>query len=254
MILLKSLTSLPFVSTDRLSIYDPDPTVKKKTATMKIRFSNSAKEAVKGKNLIILAVKPQILPALLKEIKGAILPDSLIISIAAGVTTNKVQSLLNPGQKVCRAMPNTPALIKKGMTVLSYSEEVLTQEKALVRRIFNRVGKTVVVPEEQMDAVTALSGSGPAYLFSFVEAIVAGGIELGLSKTVAFQLATQTVYGSVKLLIKTDLSPREQIQKVTSPGGTTFAALSVLERMDFKETVISAMRAASQRSKELGKE
>jgi pyrroline-5-carboxylate reductase len=150
-------------------------------------------------------------------------------------------------------MPNTPALIKKGMTVLSYSEEVLTQEKALVRRIFNRVGKTVVVPEEQMDAVTALSGSGPAYLFSFVEAIVAGGIELGLSKTVAFQLATQTVYGSVKLLIKTDLSPREQIQKVTSPGGTTFAALSVLERMDFKETVISAMRAASQRSKELGK-
>ncbi|MBI3593840.1 MAG: pyrroline-5-carboxylate reductase [Nitrospirae bacterium] len=253
MILLKSLVSLPFVATGSLSVYDPDPEVKRKTDKMKIRYSNTAKDSVKGKSWVILAVKPQILPALLTEIRDALLPGSVIISIAAGVTIVKMQSLLNAGQKIVRAMPNTPALIKKGMTALSYSKEISAQEKALIRRIFNRIGKTCVVNEDQMNAVTALSGSGPAYLFAFVEALVAGGVELGLSEKSAMQMATQTIFGSVKLLIKTGLSPREQIQKVASPGGTTVAALAMLEKREFKDTVISAMKAASHRSFELGK-
>ncbi len=252
-ILLKSLVSLPFTSPEKISVYDPEPLTRKKNEKMKVRFSNSARESVKGKEMIILAMKPQNISTLLSEIQETVSPESLVVSIAAGISIGKIQSGLRADQKVVRAMPNTPALIKKGMTGLAYSERVTPDEKALVRRIFNRVGKTVVVAEEKMDAVTALSGSGPAYVFSFVEALVAGGVKMGLPEPVAYQMATQTVFGSVKMLIKMDLSPREQIQKVTSPGGTTLAGLSILEKREFKDTVVSAIEAAARRAAELGK-
>ena len=126
-------------------------------------------------------------------------------------------------------------------------------EKAFVRRVFNRVGKTLVVTEDKMDAVTALSGSGPAYVFTFVQALIDGGVKMGLPEPVAYQMATQTLFGAVKMLIKLDLSPAEQIKKVTSPGGTTVAGLTALEAGRFKETIITAIEAAARRSAELGK-
>ncbi|MFI5303388.1 MAG: pyrroline-5-carboxylate reductase [Nitrospiria bacterium] len=252
LILLRSLVSLPFIPPKKISVFDPDPAVRKKTGNLKVLFSESAAESVKDKAMIILAVKPQNVPALLSEIQGAVPPDSLVITIAAGISIRKVQSKLGQKHKVVRAMPNTPALIKKGMTVLAYSERVSTEEKAMVRRIFNRVGKTAVVDEERMNAVTALSGSGPAYVFAFTEALVAGGMSMGLSEPLAYRMVTQTIFGSIKMLIKMDLSPKEQIEKVTSPGGTTLAGLSMLEKKGFKDAVISAIEAATHRAEELG--
>ncbi len=252
-ILLKALMSLPFASPDHISIFDPDPHAVKKAGRKKLRISKGAKQAVEGKEVIILAVKPQNMEALLNDIKDTVPPGAMVISVAAGVTIEKIQASLGRAQKVVRVMPNTPAFIKKGMTALAYGAGISSKEQAMVRRIFNKLGKTVVVGEEKMDAVTGLSGSGPAYVFTFVEALAEGGVKMGLPEKVAYQMATQTVFGAVKMLIKMDLSPAEQIKKVTSPGGTTLAGLARLEKGGFKETVASAIEAAARRAAELGK-
>ncbi|MBI1821073.1 MAG: pyrroline-5-carboxylate reductase [Nitrospirae bacterium] len=251
-ILLKSLVSLPFTSPEKISVFDPDPLSMKKAGKYKVRVARHLKEAVEGKAFVVLAVKPQMMTALLNEIRDFLLPEAVVVSVAAGVSIEKIQTVLKRDQKVARAMPNTPAILKKGMTALVYSGRLSSEEKAFVRRIFNRVGKTIVVTEDKMDAVTALSGSGPAYVFTFVEALVEGGVKMGLSEPVAYQMATQTLFGAVKMLIKLDLTPAEQIKKVTSPGGTTLAGLAMLESGRFKEIVISAMEAAAKRSAELG--
>ncbi|MHB8482441.1 MAG: pyrroline-5-carboxylate reductase [Nitrospiria bacterium] len=252
-ILLKSLVSLPFTSPGKISVFDPDPLCMKKAGKYKVRIAGHLKEAVEGKGFVVLAVKPQNLSALLNEIKDFLLPEAVLVSVAAGVSIEKIQGVLKRDQKVARAMPNTPAMIKKGMTALVYSAKMSLEEKAFVKRIFNRLGKTIAVTEDQMDAATALSGSGPAYVFAFVEALVEGGVKMGLPEPVAYRMATQTLFGAVKMLIKLELSPAEQIKKVASPGGTTLAGLAMLEKGQFKESVIHAIEAAAKRSVELGK-
>lgn len=204
-------------------------------------------------DILVLAVKPQNFAGLLPTIAPCLAPSTLVISIAAGVPLRAIESAL-PQSRVVRAMPNTPALVSAGATAVAPGSKASQDDLALATRIFASVGRVVQVAEAQMDAVTALSGSGPAYVFLLAEALAAAGAELGLAPEVAQVLATQTLYGAGKLLAESSDSPAELRRKVTSPGGTTAAGIAALEARDFAGAVAACLRAATARGNELGKE
>jgi len=221
------------------------------TNTYKIKTTFDNKMTVKLSDIIILAVKPQNMEEVLDEIKESLTDDKLIISIAAGITLSYLNSKLNKS-KIIRVMPNTPALVQEGMSVLSMQECIHNKEMDVVRSIFMSIGKVLVLPEKYMDAVTALSGSGPGFLAYFVESMIEGGIKVGLDKTIASELAIQTFIGTAKLL-ETGLQPTKLREMVTSPAGTTAEGLKVCEEKNLKDIIISVIEAATRRSKELGK-
>ena len=204
-------------------------------------------------DILILAVKPQIAPSVLAEIGGAICPAKLLISIMAGIRTDAIEAACPGGTRVVRVMPNTPALVMEGASAIAAGASASGDDLSLTRRIFELVGKCWPVDEKLMDAVTGLSGSGPAYVLTFIEALSDAGVKNGLPRDVAFGLAAQTVFGSAKLLLETREHPALLREKVTSPGGTTIAGLHVLEKEGFRGTVINAVDVATARSKELGK-
>lgn len=201
---------------------------------------------------LILAVKPQSVPEVLQEMADRITPSHLLISIAAGVPLSYIQSYLTHPVRKIRVMPNTPALILQGAAALAPSPEATVDDLAAARAIFDSVGKTVVVEEKLMDAVTGLSGSGPAYVFAFIEGLISGGVKEGLSWDVAFALAVQTVLGSAAMISSTAEHPATLRDKVSSPGGTTMAGLYALEQGSFRASLMGAVSAATRRSKELG--
>jgi len=204
--------------------------------------------------VIILAVKPQIMRIVLDASKKLVTPEHLIISIAAGLPISFYEEGLERNDcKIIRVMPNTPALVLEGASGISGNANVAQEEMQQAETIFNKIGKAVVLPESSIDAVTGLSGSGPAYVFTFAEALIDAGIEQGLPRPTAETLALQTLLGSVKLLMESKKHPAELRAMVTSPGGTTIAAQHVLERSGFKGIVMDAVAAAVNRSKELGK-
>jgi pyrroline-5-carboxylate reductase len=202
--------------------------------------------------LLVLAVKPQIMDAVLEEIATAVTADHLVISIAAGVTIGRIQAGLRAPAPVVRVMPNTPALVLAGAAALAPGEFVRPEHLDLARAIFDTVGKTVVLDEKYLDAVTGLSGSGPAYVFLFLEALADGAVAMGLTRPEARLLAAQTVLGSAKLALESGKHTGELKDMVVSPGGTTAAGLAVLEKRAFRSAVIEAVAAATLRSKELG--
>ncbi len=205
-------------------------------------------------NIIILAVKPQIMSIVLEASKELVTPEHLLISIAAGLPISFYEhGLASKDCKIIRVMPNTPALVLEGASGISGNENVTPQDMQQAEEIFNKIGKAVVLPESSIDAVTGLSGSGPAYVFTFAEAMIDAGVEQGLPRATAETLALQTLLGSVKLLMESGKHPAELRAMVTSPGGTTIAAQHVLERSGFKGIVMDAVAAAVNRSKELGK-
>ena len=205
-----------------------------------------------GSDIVILAVKPQIAPAVLKDIGADISPDKLLISIMAGIRTDTIEAACPAGTRVVRVMPNTPALVMDAASAIAAGASATVEDVSLARRIFELVGKGWLVDEKLMDAVTGLSGSGPAYVLTFIEALSDAGVKNGLPRDVAFGLATQTVFGSAKLLLETREHPALLREKVTSPGGTTIAGLHVLEKEGFRGTIINAVDVATARSKELG--
>lgn len=209
------------------------------------------RKLVKESNIIILAVKPQNMEEVLNDIKDIVTEDKLIISIAAGITLSYLTSKLNK-PKIIRVMPNTPALVQEGMSVLSMQECINDKDMETVRSIFMSIGKVIVLPEKYMDAVTALSGSGPGFLAYFLESMIEGGIKVGLEKSVSNELAIQTFIGTAKLL-ETGLQPAKLREMVTSPAGTTAEGLKVCEEKNLKDIIISVIEAAERRSKELGK-
>jgi len=221
------------------------------TNTYKIKTTFDNKMTVKLSDIVILAVKPQNMEEVLDEIKESLTDDKLIISIAAGITLSYLNSKLNKS-KIIRVMPNTPALVQEGMSVLSMQECIHNKEMDVVRSIFMSIGKVLVLPEKYMDAVTALSGSGPGFLAYFVESMIEGGIKVGLDKTISSELAIQTFIGTAKLL-ETGLQPTKLREMVTSPAGTTAEGLKVCEEKNLKDIIISVIEAATRRSKELGK-
>lgn len=219
--------------------------------TYGIETSDSNLKTASSCNIIILAVKPQIMDTVLDEIKGAVTEDSTVVSIAAGVTLNRLSSRLRT-KKIVRVMPNTPALVQEGMSVMSLCECFSDSDIAVVREILMSIGKVMVLPEKYMDAVTAVSGSGPAFIALFIEAVIEAGVRIGLAEDVARDLAVQTLAGASKLL-DTGMQPSRLREMVTSPGGTTAAGLRAFEDKGFKETVFAAIEAAKNRSIELGK-
>lgn len=202
--------------------------------------------------IVVLSVKPQILGRVMDEVASALDPETLVISIAAGVPVAAIQARLAAGTRVVRAMPNTPALVDAAATAIAGGEHALESDLAEARRIFDAVGITVIVDESQLDAITGLSGSGPAYVFLILEALSDAGVKVGLSRRTAQLLAAQTLLGSAKLLIETNEHPGRLKDMVTSPGGTAITGLHTLESGGLRTTLINAVEAATRRSRELG--
>jgi pyrroline-5-carboxylate reductase len=202
--------------------------------------------------IVVLAVKPQIMRKVLDQVSERIRPDALVISIAAGIPVAAIEGRLRPGTRVIRTMPNTPALVDAGATAIAAGAHVTPADVALARRIFDAVGISVVLDEGLLDAVTGLSGSGPAYIFLILEALADAGVKVGLSRRTAQLLAAQTMLGSAKLLLETNEHPGRLKDMVTSPGGTAITGLHTLESGGLRTTLIDAVEAATRRSRELG--
>lgn len=218
-----------------------------------VAATESNKEAVGKGEIIVLAIKPQNLAEIMADIKGHFKPGQLVISIIAGARIGTLRSGLNH-KAVVRVMPNTPAQIGEGMSVWTTTPEVTEAQKRSARAILGSMGKEINVDDEKyLDMVTAISGSGPAYFFLFVEALVEAAVQIGLSRDVAEQLALQTFVGSAQLLKKSGKSPAELRKQVTSPGGTTAAAIAQFEKGGFHKLVLKAVMAVYNRAKELGK-
>ena len=216
-----------------------------------IRVGSANREAVSWADVIVLAVKPQHLPAVLREL-GSNLAHALVISIVAGVTVRTIVEQTGGTTRVARAMPNTPALVREGMTALTMGAGISDEDAGLIRTIFEAIGRVVTVEERLMDAVTGLSGSGPAYVFQAIEALADGGVMMGLPRQTAELLAAQTVFGSARLVLESGVHPAQLKDQVASPGGTTIAGLHQLEQRGFRAALMAAVEAATTRSKELG--
>jgi pyrroline-5-carboxylate reductase len=210
------------------------------------------REAVRGADVILLAVKPQSMAEVLAGLAGTISPKALVISIAAGIATAFIEERLGQGIRVVRVMPNMPALIGEGAAALAPGAHAAEGDLALARHIFAAVGITVDVREELMDAVTGLSGSGPGYAFLIIEAFTEAGVRVGLPWETALRLISQSLLGAAKLCLKGEKPPAELRAMVTSPGGTTLAGLKVMEERKLPEALIAAVEAATKRSAELG--
>jgi pyrroline-5-carboxylate reductase len=209
---------------------------------------------VAGSKVVIIAVKPQILDAVLAQMRPAVSAKQLFVSIAAGVPTARMQAGLGAAARVLRVMPNTPALVGKGMSVLVRGPYATAADERLGLRLLGAVGQAVAVRDESLlDAVTGLSGSGPAYVYLLAEGLIAGGIAAGLPAPLATQLTLQTLSGAAAMLQETGETPEALRAMVTSPGGTTLAGLTELERRGFKEAVAAAVVTATRRSQELGR-
>lgn len=202
--------------------------------------------------IVVLSVKPQILNRVLQEVGPLISPDALVISIAAGVPVKAIQARLASGTRVIRSMPNTPALVDAGATAIAGGEHARPSDLEDAKRIFDAVGLTVILEESQLDAVTGLSGSGPAYVFLILEALSDAGVKVGLSRRTAQLLAGQTLLGSAKLQLETNEHPGMLKDMVTSPGGTAITGLHTLEHGGVRTTLMNAVEAATRRSRELG--
>jgi pyrroline-5-carboxylate reductase len=208
-------------------------------------------EATKRADTLALVVKPQDMAGLLEEIGGEVRPGQLVVSLAAGITTDFLESRLPAGTPVVRVMPNTPALVDEGMAAIAAGSHCDEDHLAVAERLLGSTGRVLRVPEKQMDAVTAISGSGPAYLFFVVEAMIEAGVHLGLPRATSTELVVQTVVGSAKMLRETGAHPVVLREQVTSPGGTTAAALRELEIHKVRAAFLAAMEAARDRSSEL---
>lgn len=229
---------------------DPNFELAEKYQGLKTTADNC--EAVDAADYIILAVKPQIIKSVLETIKSKV-KEKIIVSIAAGIKTKLLEQYFGSNAKIVRVMPNTPALVGEGMSALYFSEEVEANEITVIEKIFNSLGETIKVKEEEMDAVTGLSGSGPAYVYLFIEALADAGVLNGLDREKSVKLAAQTLKGGAEMVLKTSKNPAELKNMVCSPAGTTISGVASLEKNSFRSAIMEAVTAAVERSKELGK-
>lgn len=216
-----------------------------------VETSTDAGEVVPGANVVVVAVKPKDVAAVLTKIAPHLDADALIVSVAAGVTLEAIETLL-PGSAVIRSMPNTPSIVGEGVTGVSPGSNATGEHLALAVSVLEAVGSVEVLDETVLDAVTAVSGTGPAYVFLLAEALIEAAIREGMSRRVAESFVHQTIRGAGHLLTETGLGAPRLRSQVTSPGGTTAAAVHVLEERGFRALVEDAVRAAAKRSRELG--
>ena len=217
-----------------------------------VPVANDNAAAIKGADVVLIAVKPAIVPDVLEQISAALTRDQLVISIAAGVKLESIQSGLSRDAKVIRSMPNMPCRIGSGAIGFARGKAAGDSEVAVAKRIFDAVGLSFEVPEKLLDAVTGLSGSGPAYVFVMIEALSDAGVRVGLPRDAAAKLAAQTVMGAARMVIEENEHPARLKDQVTSPGGATIAGIDALERAGFRSALIEAVKAATKRAEELG--
>jgi len=217
-----------------------------------VRTVGEGREVAANASIIILAVKPQDMEAALKGIAASINQTKTIISIAAGIPISFCAQHLPAKTRIIRVMPNAPALVLAGVAGIAKGEHATAEDLQIAEMIFSAIGTTVMVEEKHLDAVTGLSGSGPAYVFLFIGALGDGGVKMGLPQDVARLLAAQTVLGATKMLLESGRNPAELVDIIASPGGTTIAGLHALESGGFRGTLMNAVEAATIRSRELG--
>jgi pyrroline-5-carboxylate reductase len=218
-----------------------------------VRTAPGNREVAAGSAMLLLSVKPQTCKTILQEISDATPADTLVISIMAGISSKFIESSLGGmRRRVVRTMPNTPMLVGQGMAAIAPGTHATPADLAIVRKLFSAAASVIQVQEQQIDAVTAVSGSGPAYFFFLVEQMIASGIKLGLSPEQARELASKTAMGSATMLVNSTDSPQELRRKVTSPNGTTHAAITTMESQGLPAIIDAAMKACAARSKELG--
>lgn len=219
-----------------------------------IKITDKNNKAAKQADIVVLSVKPNHILNVLEGINSELTPEKIVITIAAGISTSSISQALEHKTKLIRVMPNTPALVQAGASVIYCNENVTSKEKDRVLKIFESIGLALMVQDEGlMDPATGLSGSGPAYVSIFIEALSDGGVKMGLPRDMAHKLAAQTVYGTAKMIIEGDTHPAQFKDKVSSPGGTTIEGVHHLEKGGFRSSAISAVEAATRRSKELSK-
>ena len=217
-----------------------------------IRVGSDNCEAASWADVVLLAVKPQALDSVLEGIAST-LAGRLVISIAAGVSIRRIAGRVPHGTRIVRVMPNAPALVREGMSALAFGPGVTEEDVSLARALFEAVGRVVTVEEHLMEAVTGLSGSGPAYVFMAIEAMADGGVKMGLSRSVAELLAAQTVLGAARMMLETVEHPACLKDRVASPGGTTIAGLHQLEQGGLRASLMAAVEAATKKSEEMGR-
>ena len=220
--------------------------------TYKIEMAVTNRGVAERADILVLAVEPQVLEEVLSDIAGVVRDKTLIISVAAGYPIARIAGHLSGATRIVRSMPNTPSLIREGITALAYDERLSENDAAAARTLFESIGKVVRVDERALNAVTGLSGSGPAYVYMMIEALADGGVKMGLPRETAQLLAAQTVSGAARMVLESREHPGTLKDRVASPGGTTIAGLHELERGCLRATLISAVEAATQRSSELG--
>jgi pyrroline-5-carboxylate reductase len=248
------LTAAKFTTAERMIASDVVPAALSRFAKdTGARAADSNADVISAADLVILAVKPQQMPAVLAEISPHARPEHLIISIAAGIPLAVLSQSLGENHRLVRVMPNTPCLVAAGASAFALGGAATADDAELVTRLLSTVGIAMEVPESLLDAVTGLSGSGPAYVYQIIEALSDGGVQMGLPRDVATRLAAQTVFGAARMVIETGEHPGALKDAVTSPGGTTIAGLHALESGGLRASLMNAVRAATLRSRELGK-
>ena len=240
------------VSPAKISIFDLNKSRLKVAKQIGLKTIPNLKTLVENSDLILIAVKPKDFKTILPELKD-FLTNQILVSVAAGIKISYIKKFTPKQVSIFRVMPNTPALVKESMSVISPARNALPKDIKIVTEIFSLIGQTMILPEKKLDAVTALSGSGPAYVLTMIKAMTGGGIKMGLPPQKALALATQTVLGAAKLLADSSQKPEILIDQVTSPGGTTLEGLKVLDQGKFSDIVEKAIKAATKRSIELGK-
>lgn len=250
--IIKGLLSAKLATPAHIIIYDAyQPIVTKLVQELGVQAAETCEDLAKQADIILLAVKPNMIQTVLAEISPTVGTNKVLVSIAAGVTLATIEAELQPEAKVLRVMPNTPALVEAGMSSLSPNPFVSSEEQAELLTLFKSFGKAELVPEYLIDAVVGVSGSAPAYVYIFIEALADGAVLAGLPREQAYQFAAQTVFGAAKMVLETGQHPGALKDMVCSPGGTTIAAVHALESGNFRGTVMNAVLAAAQKNQEL---
>ena len=250
--LLRGILSSKIVDREKIVIFDVnEDIINSRVQEFKVKAVNSNTELVQIVKYVLIAVKPQKIDSVLEEIGPKLKKNQVLISIAAGVTIKNINKFINKDIGLVRVMPNTPVLVKEGASVIAPNDKVSNEDLEYVKKILNSVGLVVELEEKHIDAVTGLSGSGPAYIFIIIEALADGGVKMGLPRDVALKLAAQTVLGSAKMFLETGKHPGELKDMVASPGGTTITGLHELEKGKIRDTLIRAVEAATLKSKHM---
>ena len=253
--IIKGILSSKFEKSENINIFDLDKEkVNNLVKEYGVNAVNSEKELAENCNIIILSVKPHIIPTVLKNLSGSVKKDTIILTIAAGISISVIENALGEDKKVVRTMPNTPAQVLSGMTAVTFNKNIENSEKEIIFKLLNSFGKSVEIEEKLMHAYTGISGSLPAYVYMFMEALADGGVLCGMPRNKAYEIVAQTVAGSAKMLLETGKHPGQLKDEVCSPAGTTIEAVRVLENGNFRGNVIEAVAACTEKSKEMAGE